>query len=115
MDLYEVIRWGNDDDDPMTGGPDGWDTCLLVRADSVEEAAALADRVLTASTRPGQRVAGWAAAVYLLGTDAGADATARVLRGPYVESAYRHGWRHWYRDDPGAPWVEKLDHGKVAR
>ncbi|MEG3158120.1 hypothetical protein ACKVMH_09550, partial [Lysobacter zhanggongensis] len=60
-------------------------------------------------------VAGWAAAVYLLGTDAGADATARVLRGPYVESAYRHGWRHWYRDEPGAPWVEKLDHGKVAR
>lgn len=109
MELYEVIRWGNDDDDPVTGGPNGWDTCLLVRAASVEDAAALADRALAASARPGQRVADWTAAVYLLGTDAGTDATARVLRGPYVESAYRHGWRHWYRDERDARWQEKLD------
>jgi hypothetical protein len=108
MHLFEVIRWGNESDDPMTGGPDGWDTCFLVRAASVEEAAALADRELAASALPDQRVAAWAGAVYLLGTDLGTDATARVLRGPYVQSAYRHGWRHWYRDDRGAPWEEKL-------
>lgn len=43
MQLYEVIRWGNDSDDPLTGGSSGPDTCFLVRADSMEQAAALVD------------------------------------------------------------------------
>lgn len=46
MHLYEVIRWGNDSDDLLTGGPNGPDTCFLVRAGSVEAAAAPADRQL---------------------------------------------------------------------
>lgn len=106
MRLYEVIRWGNDSDDPVTGGPNGWDTCFLIRAGSVEEAARLADRHL--ATLPQANVVPWSGAVYLLGTDTGTDDTAMLLRGPYVQTAYRHGWRHWYRESRDEPWQEKV-------
>ena len=106
MQLFEVIRWGNDSDDPMTGGPDGPDTCFLVRAGSVDEAARLADQRL--ATLPHEHVAPWSHAVYLLGDDAGDDDSARILRGPYVQSAYVHGWRQWYRNERDEPWEEKV-------
>lgn len=32
MHLFEIIRRGDDLDDPLGGGPDGPDTCFLVRA-----------------------------------------------------------------------------------
>lgn len=105
MKLYEVIRWGNDSDDPLTGGSNGPDTCFLVRAGSVEEAVGLVDPML--SRESGGEVRSFASAVYLLGTDSSAQEQPRVLRGPYIENAYRHGWRHWYREEPGDPWVEQ--------
>lgn len=105
MKLYEVIRWGNDSEDLFTGGPNGADTCFLVRADSVEQAAALADAALKAPPSPS--LPSFTGAVYLLGTALGSDETARVLRGPYVQHAHRHGWRHWYREAAGDSWVER--------
>lgn len=106
MRLYEVVRWGNASDDPLSGGPDGVDTCFLVRAGSVEAAAVLVDHVLAASH--GETVASFAAAVYLLGDELSSDPEPRILRGPYLQHAYRHGWRHWYRDDPAERWVERI-------
>jgi hypothetical protein len=105
MQLFEVIRWGNDSNNPMTGGANGADTCFLVRADSVEAAASLVDRELARTPSP--LVAAWAGAVYLLGNDATPTGDARILRGPYIENAYRHGWRHWYREAPDDPWQER--------
>ena len=102
MQLFEVIRWGNDSDDPVTGGPSGPDTCFLVRAESVQQAAQLVDRLAAGH---GERPT--ADAVYLLGADQSAQTEPRVLRGPYIQHAYRHGWRHWYRDDADAPWIER--------
>lgn len=107
MQLFEVIRWGNDSDDPLTGGPNGSDTCFLVRANSVEDAALLADHRL--ATLPHERVVPWSHAVYLLGADLGTDGSSGLLRGPYVQSAYRYGWRHWYRNERDEPWREKVD------
>lgn len=104
MQLFEVIRWGNDSDDPFTGGPDGADTCFLVRASSVEDAARLVDDALASGTPRAH-----AGAVYLLGTELSTQEEPRILRGPYLQHAYRHGWRHWYRDDVDAPWVERID------
>ncbi|HSC80250.1 MAG TPA: hypothetical protein VLC08_07850 [Chitinolyticbacter sp.] len=107
MNLYEVIRWGNDADDPFRGGPNGDDTCFLVRADTHEEAASLADATL-ANTRSTQIVS-WAQAVYLLGVDTGTGTDARILRGPYLQHAYLHGWRCWYRETRDAPWEARRD------
>lgn len=102
MQLFEVIRWGNDSDDPVTGGPNGPDTCFLVRAESVQQAAQLVDHLAAGR---GERTR--ADSVYLLGTDQSAQPEPRVLRGPYIQHAYRHGWRHWYRDGADAPWIER--------
>lgn len=107
MQLYEVIRWGNDSDDPLSGGADGPDTCFLVRADSVEQAASLVDDVLAAA-KP-RNALPHADAVHLLGNELADAHQARILRGPYVQHAYRHGWRCWYRDDSGAPWIQQVD------
>ena len=105
MQLYEVIRWGNDEDDPFTGGPNGHDTCFLVRAKSLEQAVQLADAQL--ARMPHRRVQPWADAVYLLGEDSTEANEPLILRGPYVQSAYRYGWRHWYREEPNGSWVER--------
>jgi hypothetical protein len=105
MNLYEVIRWGNELDDPETGGANGPDTCFLVRADTLESAVALVDTRL--ARMPSDYVQAWAEAVYLLGTDSGSGSETRILRGPYVEHAYRHGWRHWYRNAQDEPWEER--------
>ncbi len=105
MQIYEVIRWGNDSDDPMTDGPNGPDTCFLVRASSIEEAAGLADARLIAL--PHARVVPWAHAVYLLGSESVAADVPRILRGPYVQPAYCHGWRQWHRDEQDRAWQEK--------
>ncbi|PWF55100.1 hypothetical protein [Massilia glaciei] len=102
MNLYEAIRWGNDGDDPLTGGPNGPDTCLIVRAETPEQASILADAELAALR------AGWTSALYLLGQDLGSDSTPRVLRGPYIQSAYCHGWRQWQRQSRTDPWTEQV-------
>lgn len=102
--LYEVVRWGNDSDHPVTGGGNGPDTCYLVRAGSVEEAASLADTDL-ARQRP-TRVRPYSSQVHLLGTDATTRSEARILRGPYIQHAHMHGWRYWSRDTQADPWVE---------
>lgn len=107
MHLFEVIRWGNDSADLHTGGPNGPDTCFLVRASSVEQAAALVDGQLAA--KPSEFVDPWAAAVYQLGADSSGQLGPAILRGPYLQHAYRHGWRHWYRDGATGPWLESVD------
>ncbi|WP_137921193.1 hypothetical protein [Hydrogenophaga sp. 2FB] len=103
MNLYEVVRWGNDTTDPFTGGPNGPDTCFLVRATSVAEAGALADIELARRTSPS--VDHWAGAVHLLGADASQDSAPRILRGPYVQHAYCHGWQAWHRNGPEEAWA----------
>jgi hypothetical protein len=107
MLLFEVIRWGNASDDAVTGGADGADTCFLVRADSVEQAVTLAERELR--FLESEAVSRWAAAVYLVGTDLSTQTQAQILRGPYIQHAYRHDWRHWYREAHHEPWVERTD------
>lgn len=104
MQLYEVIRWGNDSDDVFSGGPNGPDTCFLVRADTPDAAAQLADTLL--AQYPNERVSNWCQVVYGLGSDGGSDGKAKVLRGPYIEHAYNHGWRQWQRETSDGPWTE---------
>ncbi|AXK73188.1 hypothetical protein DWG18_13440 [Lysobacter sp. TY2-98] len=104
MNLYEVVRWGNESDDPVTGGGNGPDTCFLVRASSVDEAAALVDREL--ARMPSEFVEPWAHVVSLLGTELSTQSDARILRGPYIQHAYGYGWTGWSRNAPGEPWED---------
>jgi hypothetical protein len=105
MNLYEVIRWGNESDNIYTGGPNGPDTCFLVRAATHEAAGELVDQIL--ARMPHEFVSSYAGCIYLLGTDVGADDRPRVCRGPYVEHCHNCGkWRQWHRDAPADPWYE---------
>lgn len=106
MRIFEVIRWGNDSADPVTGGPNGPDTCFLVRANTIDEAARIVDARL--AQLPHVHVQPWSHAVYLLGDDSGPQETALIVRGPYIQSAYCHGWRQWHRDERDEPWQEKI-------
>jgi len=87
------------------GGPDVPDTCFLVRADSPAAAAALVDREL--KRLPDERVCDFASAIYEVGNDGGSQSDARILRSPYEQHAYRHGWRQWLREEPAEPWQER--------
>lgn len=102
VNLYEVVRWGNDSSDPIQGGPGGPDTCFLVQAATPEEAASLADCELAGL--PHGRVPPAADVVYLLGVSAAAESC--IIRGPYVEHAVNRGWRAWGRGPGSADWVE---------
>jgi hypothetical protein len=93
--LYEAVRWGNDSEDRFEGGPDGPDTCFLVRAGSIEEVVSLVEPLLMAM--PHVRIQPWLHAIHLLGDDTGVDPTSRVLRGPYVQHAIAWGWRSGIR------------------
>lgn len=106
LNLYEVVRYGNDSDNIFSGGPNGPDTCFLVRADSPENAAELVDPFLARSTH--ERVKPWSQLIYLLGTDCGSANKQCILRGPYEAHAYCYDWRTWNRDEQGNSWVESV-------
>ena len=106
LNLYEVVRYGNDSDNIYSGGPDGPDTCFLVRADSPELAAGLVDPVLARSSH--ERVSACSQLIYLLGSDCGSGAKPGILRGPYETHAYCHDWRTWNRNGQGEPWEESI-------
>ncbi len=106
LNLYEVARYGNDSDNIYSGGPDGPDTCFLVRAGSPEVAAGLVDPLLARSSH--ERVSPWSQLIYLLGTDSSLANKPGILRGPYQEHAYCHDWRSWNRSDQTELWVESI-------
>jgi hypothetical protein len=69
------------------GGSGGPDTCFLVRAESVEQAATFADREL--GLMGSKLVPAWAGPAYLIGTDLSAQIQSQILRGSYVQHAFR--------------------------
>lgn len=75
MNIYSVIRYGNDDE-----GPDGADTEFLILAGSVEEAAKLADIEL--KKLPHKNVSFFCNAVTLVGKSFSNFEKSIVLMGP---------------------------------
>jgi hypothetical protein len=110
MKIYFVVRWGNPD---SPDGPNGADTNLLVRALTVEQAAAVAGERLrgtpTTSSKSRRPVQPFCHQIYELGTDTSTDKEASVIHGPWVEYAYMRcpGCPRWSRDDSGEKWVEE--------
>jgi hypothetical protein len=91
MKLYEVIFWG---------GQGERDSIYLVRAP--DHLAAV--EALSGNTSPrNHRGIKFPVphAIHELGveTTLNAEEAPKMLRGPYVESAYNHGWRYWRRPD----------------
>ncbi|WP_202593388.1 hypothetical protein [Ferriphaselus sp. R-1] len=109
LNLYEVVRYGNDSECVFSGGPNGPDTCFLVRAASPEAAAAIVDPILARMSH--ERVRPWAHQIHWLGEDRSTGEIAQLLRGPYVEHAYGHSWPTWQRGDKGDVWEEKSRSG----
>ena len=97
MKIYEVIFYGSLGDEPNK------DRIYLVRApdfqSAVEEVANNAPRA-----QHGDDLRRIAHIVYEVGADLSPfpETHPRILRGPYIESAYNRGWKAWKRKDRGS-------------
>jgi hypothetical protein len=109
MDLYEVIFWG------ASGYEHDEDTIYLVRAENWRAAIEL----VQINVSPGvHKIHGSTLAhrVHEIGADLSPFGTPekQILRGPYFQCAYNHGWRAWEREIVGSGyrnnWREEI-HG----
>ncbi|MEQ2009971.1 MAG: hypothetical protein ABMA26_24560 [Limisphaerales bacterium] len=96
MNLYEVIFWGAD------GYDNDEDTIYLVRAPDWRAAV---EDVRTNASPSIHKIhrSTLAHRVHEIGTDASplGEPREQILRGPYFQCAYNHGWRAWDRQmDP---------------
>jgi hypothetical protein len=89
MNLYEVIFWSADECD------NDEDTIYLVRAAHWRAAVEHVHINASPSVHKIHRST-LAHRVHEIGTDAGAP-QEQILRGPYFQCAYNHGWRSWSR------------------
>ena len=93
MNLYEVIFWGAD------GSNSDEDTIYLVRA--ADWSAAVKHVQINASPSLHKiHHTTLAHRVHEIGIDASpsGEAQEKILRGPYFQCAYNHGWRSWERE-----------------
>lgn len=102
MKLYEVICWG---------GAGVRDTIYLVRAPDFHTAAAEVRTNASRSDHGGKPPL--PDAIYEIGveTTVSPQEVPKILRGPYVQSAYNHGWQQWYRQDRGGAadvWTDEI-------
>ncbi len=104
MKLYEVIFWGSDGSHPSK------DTIYLVRAHDFKAAVDEVRTNASSSHHDGQRFP-LAHVVYEVGEDLSVlpEDHARILRGPYVESAYNRGWRAWHRKIEGSDYTTEWE------
>lgn len=103
MSLYEVIFWGSDGSE---------DTIYLVRA--TDWCAAVEHvRDNASPTNHGIHHTTLAHHVHEIGRDLCTlgEPQEQILRGPYFQHAYNHGWRAWNREIVGteysSEWIEE--------
>jgi hypothetical protein len=100
MNIYFVIRWGNPED-----GPDGYDTNFLVNAESVEEAARLADERISHMREVYVRrpVADFTNCIRLLG-EASTNFKGVLTRHFVMPGIVLGNTPCWHRDKKEQPW-----------
>jgi hypothetical protein len=100
MNLYEVIFWGAD------GYDHDEDTIYLVRAADWRAAVEI---VRTNASKGTHKIhhSTLAHRVHEVGTDHSPITEERILRGPYFQCAYNHGWRAWDREIVGADYTNE--------
>src|SRR5437867_13158712 len=103
MKIYEVIFWG------ATGRSDDADTIYLVRAGDFR--AAIKEVATNASPKHHSEQLLVAHVVYEVGTDLSSNSEdgPRILRGPYFQSAYNHGWKAWHRKLEGPNYTNEWE------
>ena len=108
MKLYEVVFHSSTGDRPEK------DTIYLVRAPDFMSAVEEVSNNASPSSHDGKRFP-LAHVVFEMGSDLSLhpEAHPRILRGPFVESAYNCGWRAWRRKFEGSDytreWEEEAD------
>ena len=114
LKLFIVARDGNDEE-----GPNGADTCFLVRTDTHIRAAEIVDGERL-RYMPDHNVAPFCHVVREIGVSQplGRDDLTRneILLGPSIEFAYNRGrYPQWSRDEQGGEWVREDYGGNIAR
>jgi len=123
MKIYLATRWGNPE---SPDGPDGEDTNLLVRASSVEEAAAVTDAFLarapTTSPHSRRPVQAFCHHIVELGVDSSTSAKPDITHGPWVAHAFSRwadspAWtRNEYGKEHGDTWIgDREYYGEINR
>lgn len=108
MKLYEVIFWGTEG---LSQYQNDEDTIYLVRAQDFRAAVQEVSTNALPVNHQGQQ-SHMPHVVFEIGVDSSAADvdSPRILRGPYYQCAYNHGWKAWYRkvegSDYGSEWVE---------
>jgi hypothetical protein len=101
MNLYEVIFWGAD------GYDNDEDTIYMVRAADWHAAV---EFVRTNASPNVHKIhhSTLAHRVHEIGTDSSSfgEPQEQILRGPYFQCAYNHGWRAWDREIVGADYTD---------
>jgi hypothetical protein len=115
MNLYIATRWGNPHE---TCGPDDADTNFLVRAETREEAALLADEFLKkmpTSEGTNRPVQNFTHCVTHIGkTDFGDN--PRVIHGPWIAHLILRDdddYDYWHRDSPGGIWTNTSEEHRI--
>jgi len=104
MKLYEVIFRSSHSDQPEK------DTIYLVRARDFQEAIDEVSTNASPSHHGGKRFP-LAHFVYEIGEDLSLfpEDHPRILRGPYIASAYNRGWRAWHRKIEGSDYTREWE------
>lgn len=108
MQIYLVARWGNSE---SPDGPDGADTCFLVRATSYQAAAALVDEALASmpvSEGNNRQVQSFCHYVVLLGCSEG-ELSEGIVLGPWISHAvlnHAELCSRWTRVGNDEDWIE---------
>lgn len=99
MNLYEVIKYGNDRFPP---GHEGTDTAFIVRAATLDEAAALVLPKL--KVLADDFIAPSIDVVHVVGQEMSKDGEPMVLWGPIFQLAPNRRWESWRRSSDGFYW-----------
>lgn len=106
MNVYLLARWGNGEDPE---GPDGQETNMIVRAETLERAAAIADPILLRIPlcAPGGRpVAAFMQHATLIGTTDRIREKEGILTYPWIgEGIPQDCERSWRRDSLEQGWI----------
>ncbi|MEM9480008.1 MAG: hypothetical protein AAGA58_10180 [Verrucomicrobiota bacterium] len=115
MNLYIATRWGNPQE---PDGPDDADTNFLVRAETREEAASLADELLKkmpTSEGTNRPVQNFTHCVTHIGTtDLGEN--PHVIHGPWIKHLILcedGDYDYWHRDTPDGDWTNISEQQRI--